>query len=75
MQCISALLGAIALSATVSATPKSYSDPKLGAVASQRSECSKIGIDALKQGGNAADSVSLTPSCKNTSWGGVANRK
>ena len=31
----------------------------LGAVASENSVCSRIGIDLLKVGGNAADAVSL----------------
>lgn len=36
---------------------------KLGAVASESSICSNIGIDALKQGGNAADSLVATTFC------------
>ncbi len=35
-----------------------HHDTKLGAVASESSVCSKIGIDILKKGGNAADAVS-----------------
>lgn len=31
---------------------------KLGAVAAESAVCSKIGVDVLKQGGNAADAVS-----------------
>lgn len=37
-----------------------FSDPdhdKLGAVASESAVCSKIGVDLLKKGGNAADAV------------------
>lgn len=33
-------------------------DDTLGAVASESSICSNIGIDILKEGGNAADAVS-----------------
>ncbi|KAK5123893.1 hypothetical protein LTR85_002089 [Meristemomyces frigidus] len=36
---------------------------KLGAVASESSICSNIGIDALKMGGNAADSLVATTFC------------
>ena len=36
---------------------------KLGAVASESSICSNIGIDMLKQGGNAADSLVATVLC------------
>ncbi len=32
-----------------------------GAVASESSICSEIGLNLLKQGGNAADAVSLAP--------------
>ena len=32
-----------------------------GAVASESDVCSRIGIDLLQQGGNAADAVSLYP--------------
>ena len=35
----------------------------LGAVASESSICSKIGIDVLKEGGNAADSLIATTLC------------
>ena len=44
----------------------SIKDPhhnKLGAVASESSICSNIGIDILKQGGNAADSLVATVFC------------
>lgn len=43
-----------------------HSDPghdKLGAVASESSICSNIGIDTLKEGGNAADSLVATVLC------------
>lgn len=36
-----------------------YAPDHLGAVASESSICSQIGIDLLKDGGNAADAVSL----------------
>lgn len=36
---------------------------KLGAVASESSICSNIGIDILKEGGNAADSLVATVLC------------
>ena len=36
---------------------------KLGAVASESSTCSNIGIDMLKAGGNAADSLTATVFC------------
>lgn len=35
-----------------------YVPDSLGAVASESSICSEIGIDLLRQGGNAADAVS-----------------
>ncbi len=34
-------------------------DAKLGAVATESEVCTKIGIDVLKEGGNAADAVSF----------------
>lgn len=37
--------------------------PKLGAVASESSVCSKIGTDLLKAGGNAADALVGTVFC------------
>jgi gamma-glutamyltranspeptidase / glutathione hydrolase len=37
-----------------------YAPDHLGAVASESSICSEIGIDLLKQGGNAADAVRLS---------------
>lgn len=49
------LVGAIAQ--LTAAHPKA-ADAKLGAVASESSVCTKIGINILKKGGNAADSVS-----------------
>jgi gamma-glutamyltranspeptidase len=61
MRLLSSLLGAFALSA-VSARPEHHNDAKLGAVASEAATCSKIGIEILKQGGNAADAVSLPSS-------------
>jgi hypothetical protein len=38
--------------------PPQYAPDRLGAVASESSICSSIGIELLKQGGNAADAVS-----------------
>ncbi|KAI5924022.1 gamma-glutamyltransferase 1 [Camillea tinctor] len=55
-------LGVFAQSAI--ATPAAYQhDPKLGAVASESSVCSHIGIDLLKRGGNAADALVGTVFC------------
>jgi len=36
---------------------------KLGAVASESSECTQIGIDILAEGGNAADAIVGTVFC------------
>lgn len=51
---------ALGVIAQVASAPDStkHPDAKLGAVASESSICSKIGIDILKKGGNAADAVS-----------------
>lgn len=38
--------------------PLSSHNAKLGAVASESAVCSNVGIDMLKDGGNAADAVS-----------------
>lgn len=49
--------------------PSSYGNsstsniPKLGAVASESSVCSRIGVDLLKDGGNAADALVGTVFC------------
>ncbi|KAK7994633.1 gamma-glutamyltranspeptidase [Apiospora marii] len=46
--------------------PSSYGNssiPKLGAVASESSVCSRIGVDLLKDGGNAADALIGTVFC------------
>jgi len=48
----------LALGALVSAHPKPIHDGANGAVASESKVCSQIGIDVLKDGGNAADAVS-----------------
>ncbi|KAK8121591.1 Gamma-glutamyltranspeptidase [Apiospora sp. TS-2023a] len=56
---------------TACAAPSSYpssnstnsSIPKLGAVASESSVCSQIGVDLLKDGGNAADALVGTVFC------------
>ncbi len=46
------------------AAPKPRCDePKLGAVASESSECSRIGTDLLQAGGNAADAMVGTVFC------------
>ncbi|KAI0389116.1 gamma-glutamyltransferase 1 [Xylariaceae sp. FL0594] len=45
------------------AKPCHSKDPKLGAVASESSVCSGIGIDTLKKGGNAADALVATQLC------------
>jgi hypothetical protein len=49
-------IGVIGLAA---ANPRSHNSPdaKHGAVASESSVCSQIGIDTFRAGGNAADSV------------------
>lgn len=46
-----------------SANPISSQEPKLGAVASENSVCSQIGIQLLKDGGNAADALVGTVFC------------
>lgn len=48
------------VNATASQSPH---EPRLGAVSSENSECSKIGIDLLKAGGNAADAIVGTVIC------------
>ncbi|GAW11728.1 hypothetical protein ANO14919_010780 [Xylariales sp. No.14919] len=45
------------------AKPCQSKDPKLGAVASESSVCSEIGINVLKKGGNAADALVATQFC------------
>ncbi|KAF2842696.1 gamma-glutamyltransferase 1 [Patellaria atrata CBS 101060] len=45
------------------AIPTAHRIPKLGAVASETSECSRVGIDLLKAGGNAADAMVGTVFC------------
>lgn len=49
----------------VLATPVA-ADPVLGAVASETSECSRIGANILKAGGNAADAMVSTVICVGT---------
>ena len=41
-------------------------DDQLGAVASEKATCSQIGVDLLKQGGNAADAIVGTVFCVGT---------
>ncbi|QDS73079.1 hypothetical protein FKW77_000123 [Venturia effusa] len=50
------------LAAGIEAAPTAYSN-KLGAVSSESSVCSQIGIDLLKAGGNAADALVGTVFC------------
>ena len=62
--CAWSLLASLALAAVSqlalsSSTPYKYEHDQLGAVASENSICSNIGIDLLKAGGNAADAVCL----------------
>lgn len=45
------------------ASPTSLQEPRLGAVASESSICSQIGINLLKTGGNAADALVGTTFC------------
>lgn len=42
---------------------QSFSEPRLGAVASESATCSKIGTNILLKGGNAADAVVATTIC------------
>jgi gamma-glutamyltranspeptidase/glutathione hydrolase len=56
---LSYLTSQLALSSPV----HQYHAPKLGAVASESSICSNIGIDLLKAGGNAADALVGTVFC------------
>ena len=59
----SALLGFSVLVGTIHAYPQSQNAGRLGAVASESKECSKIGVDILKAGGNAADAIIATQFC------------
>lgn len=43
--------------------PSYHEENKLGAVASESAVCSDIGIETLKAGGNAADSLVATTLC------------
>ncbi|KAI4594422.1 hypothetical protein KJ359_008210 [Pestalotiopsis sp. 9143b] len=61
---IAALLAGCLHLLPITASPVSRSqDPKLGAVASENSVCSQIGIQLLKDGGNAADALVGTVFC------------
>lgn len=63
------LLGLLGLSQLALAVPTSFNgttnstDPKLGAVASESSVCSEIGIKLLEAGGNAVDALVGTVFC------------
>lgn len=62
--CAWSLLASLALAAVTqlalgNSTPQRLEHDQLGAVASENSICSRIGIELLKAGGNAADAVSL----------------
>ncbi|RDW79988.1 putative gamma-glutamyltranspeptidase 1 [Coleophoma cylindrospora] len=64
----SPLVGALATSAVASPTYAGFTNATvpeghLGAVASESSVCSEIGIDILKEGGNAADALVATQFC------------
>jgi len=59
----SAFLGFSVLVGTAYAHPQSQTAGRLGAVASESKECSKIGVDILKAGGNAADAIVATQFC------------
>ncbi|TLS21227.1 uncharacterized protein PpBr36_10509 [Pyricularia pennisetigena] len=62
---LTALTALVLAPAAVLATP-AHTDPRLGAVASETTECSKIGTDILKAGGNAADAMVATTLCVGT---------
>ncbi|TVY31761.1 Glutathione hydrolase proenzyme [Lachnellula occidentalis] len=53
----------LALGALASAYPKPICDGANGAVASESKVCSQIGIDVLKDGGNAADALVSSQFC------------
>ncbi|KAK6860825.1 gamma-glutamyltranspeptidase [Apiospora arundinis] len=59
----SRLLTAAQLAGSVLGAATPLSIPKLGAVASESSVCSHIGVDLLKAGGNAADALVGTVFC------------
>jgi len=54
---LSAVILGFGLAASVWADPVPSRDQELGAVASESSVCCAIGIDVLREGGNAADAV------------------
>jgi gamma-glutamyltranspeptidase / glutathione hydrolase len=56
---LSSIFLAYGFASSAWAHPAPSHDQELGAVASESSVCSNIGIDILKEGGNAADAVSL----------------
>ncbi|OLN85274.1 Gamma-glutamyltransferase-like protein 2 [Colletotrichum chlorophyti] len=53
----------LGLTQPVLSAPSQIDIPKLGAVASESDECSRIGTDILKKGGNAADATVSTVLC------------
>ncbi|KAF6828294.1 gamma-glutamyltranspeptidase [Colletotrichum plurivorum] len=61
-----ALARLLLLAPSVLAAPSQLDVPKLGAVASETDVCSQVGIDILKKGGNAADSMVATVFCVGT---------
>lgn len=62
MRSLSVLLSCAFLT-PICAYPSPSTDDQLGAVASESSICSLIGIDILKEGGNAADAIVATQFC------------
>jgi gamma-glutamyltranspeptidase/glutathione hydrolase len=54
---------AVFLQSTFSDHPEQAEHDKTGAVASESAVCSRIGIDLLRQGGNAADAMVGTVLC------------
>lgn len=59
----SILLSQIPIASAVTVPSYDAEHNKLGAVASESAVCSDIGIDVLKAGGNAADSLVATVLC------------
>lgn len=70
MLLFSVLLG-LGLGSSAWAHPAPSYDQELGAVACESSVCAKIGIDILKEGGNAADAVSSISNTTDNSSNGT----